>query len=282
MEKRKKIMAGVLSVMVIGLGYFLYEGLVWISTDDAQVQAHTLMLSSKVGGVVIEVMAEENQKVKAGQALARLDPREYANEVKQAESQVGSQAAKLKDAETGFKRMADLYSKSAVSKQQYDNAEANFQDLSKRYLAAQAGLDTANLNLSYTEIKAPADGIVGRKSIEPGMVIPPGQAMFGFVDASSRWVVANFKETELKYIEPGKPAEVTVDAISHRSFEGVVESVSPSTGATFSLLPPDNATGNFTKVVQRVPIRVKLTNLSESDIDHLRAGLSADVSIRRH
>jgi membrane fusion protein (multidrug efflux system) len=112
------------------------------------------------------------------------------------------------------------------------------------------------------------------------MMAGAGQPLFGFVSSDERWATANFKETEMKGVTPGKEAEIEVDAISGKKFEGVVESISPSTGATFSLLPPDNATGNFTKVVQRVPVRVKLINLSPEDIQLLQAGLSAEVKVK--
>jgi membrane fusion protein (multidrug efflux system) len=112
------------------------------------------------------------------------------------------------------------------------------------------------------------------------MVIPPGQPLFGFVESSSRWVMANFKETEITHIEKGKAVKIEVDALPGQEFKGEVESLSPSTGAVFSLLPPDNATGNFTKVVQRVPVKIKLLDLTPNDIEKLQAGLSANVSIK--
>ena len=114
------------------------------------------------------------------------------------------------------------------------------------------------------------------------MVIPAGQSLFGFVSSSERWVEANFKETQLSSVKPGQKVDVTVDAIDGRTFEGTVESKGAATGATFTLLPPDNATGNFTKVVQRVPVKIVLKNLSPTDVDDLAAGLSAVVSVKVH
>ena len=107
-------------------------------------------------------------------------------------------------------------------------------------------------------------------------------AFEGFVEAKDRWIMANFKETDLSDFHLGSKATVTVDAIPHKTFAGEVESVSPSTGATFALLPPDNATGNFTKVVQRIPVRIKLKDLQPDEVDHLQAGLSAVVSVNKH
>ncbi|WP_413558659.1 HlyD family secretion protein [Bdellovibrio sp. HCB209] len=281
-NKKKQLMIGAGAVVVVGAAIFGYYEWSHVSTDNAQIQAHTLMLSSKVPGIVIEVLVNDNEQVKEGQVLARIDSQDYKNNVKQAEADLEGVKAKLHDAETNYKRMADLLRQNVVSRAQYDNAEATFRELSKRVQAIQAQVSTAQLNASYTEIKAPKDGRIARKSVEPGMVIPPGQPLFGFVEGSTRWVIANFKETEITHIEMGKPVNIEVDALPGKSFRGEVESLSPSTGAVFSLLPPDNATGNFTKVVQRVPVKIKLLDLSEKDIEKLQAGLSANVSVKVH
>ncbi|MFM6930300.1 MAG: HlyD family secretion protein [Bdellovibrio sp.] len=279
-NKRKELMIGggiVAFVVVAVFGYYEWSH---VSTDNAQIQAHTLMLSSKVPGIVLEVLAQDNEAVKEGQVLARIDSKDYANNVKQVESELEGVKAKLRDAESNYKRMSDLYKQNVVSRAQYDNAEATFREVGKKVQAFQAQLSQAELNASYTEIKAPADGRIARKAVEPGMVIPAGQPLFGFVASKDRWVMANFKETEITNISKGKPVKIEVDALPGMDFHGEVESLSPSTGAVFSLLPPDNATGNFTKVVQRVPVKIKLLNLTPEDIDRLQAGLSANVSVK--
>jgi membrane fusion protein (multidrug efflux system) len=138
------------------------------------------------------------------------------------------------------------------------------------------------LNLDYTSVRAPVDGQIARRAVDVGTYVSAGTAIFGFVPFDERWVDANFKETQLDSITVGKKAEVTVDAIPGKTFSGVVESLSPATGATFTLLPPDNATGNFTKVVQRVPVRILLKNLSMKDFELLQAGLSANVDVLKH
>jgi membrane fusion protein (multidrug efflux system) len=278
--KRKRIVGTVLAVVALVVIRVAYEHFTWVTTDNAQVSAHTVMLSSRVAGTVEEVKVQENQKVKAGQILAVIDSSTYETKVRQAESELESQRARFHDAEVNFKRVQQLVSKGAVSRQQFDTAQANYRELQKRVASAQAQLDQAKLNLQYTEIEAPSDGTIARRSVEPGMVVPPGQPLFGFVEGGHRWVVANFKETELSGIRLGAHTEVSVDALEGKDYVGEVESISPTTGAVFSLLPPDNATGNFTKVVQRVPVRIRLINLTENDIDHLRAGLSAEVSVR--
>ena len=278
--KRKKILSIIGAIAVPMFGYFIYESIFYVSTDNAQVQAHTLMLSSKVSGFVVKVNVEENQKVKAGDVLVEISPQDFQNSIAQSEGDLGSLQARARDAQLNFKRIADLYKQGAVSQQQYDSAEATARELDRKLKGSQAQVEQAKLNLSYTQVRAPSDGVIARKAVEVGMLAPVGQPLMGFVASSDRWVTANFKETELRSIAPGKGVHVEVDAIPGRRFEGVVESLSPSTGATFSLLPPDNATGNFTKVVQRVPVRIKLTGLTADDIDRLHAGLSAYVSVR--
>ncbi|WP_413575863.1 HlyD family secretion protein [Bdellovibrio sp. HCB290] len=279
-NKKKQVMIGAGAVLTVAAAIFGYYEWSHVSTDNAQIQAHTLMLSSKVPGIVVEVLVQENEPVKEGQVLARIDSQDYKNNVKSAEADLEGVKAKLHDAEANYKRMGDLFRQNVISRAQYDNAEAVYRELSKKVQAIQAQVSTAQLNASYTEIKAPKDGRIARKSVEPGMVIPSGQPLFGFVESSSRWVIANFKETEITHIEQGKPVKVEVDALPGQEFHGEIESLSPSTGAIFSLLPPDNATGNFTKVVQRVPVKIKLLNLTEKEIEKLQAGLSANVSVK--
>ncbi len=146
--------------------------------------------------------------------------------------------------------------------------------------AARAALAQAQLQLSYTRIAAPGTGVVARKNVEPGQYVNPGQALMAVVPLSDVWVTANLKETQLKGIRVGSPATVTVDAYPGMTFHGAVESISPATGAQFSLLPPENATGNFTKVVQRVPVRLRLNSSGNPNVP-LRPGMSAEVSIRK-
>jgi membrane fusion protein, multidrug efflux system len=136
--------------------------------------------------------------------------------------------------------------------------------------------------LEYTKIKAPSNGIIAKKSAEIGQFANPGVPLVGFVDTDERWVIANFKETEIEYIKNGEQAIIDVDAYTNKKYFGTVFSMSSATGATFTLLPPDNATGNFTKVVQRVPVKIKFDKLTEKDIEKLRNGLSVIVKVRKN
>jgi membrane fusion protein (multidrug efflux system) len=278
--RRHGIIAGLLILALSGGSYLAYQSYYYVSTDNAMVQAATTLISSRVAGIIVKAEVNENQKVQAGQVLLEIKPEDYQSLVDQLESDRASLAAQLHGAEVNYRRVLELFHNGASTQERLDTAETQYRTLQKKLKAAEAQVNSAKLNLDDTRILAPTDGKVGRKSFEVGMMANAGQPLFGFVEGNERWVEANLKETDLDLVTEGKKAYVTVDAISGREYEGVVESISPTTGATFSLLPPDNATGNFTKVVQRVPVRIKLLNLSEHDVDRLQSGLSAEVKIR--
>ncbi|GAA3944970.1 HlyD family secretion protein [Hymenobacter algoricola] len=142
----------------------------------------------------------------------------------------------------------------------------------------QADLDNARLQLSYTTLVAPANGVVSRKNVQPGQVVAPGQQLIGLVASEKTWIIANFKETQLATMKVGQPVKVEVDAYPNEEFAGHVESLSAATGARFALLPPDNASGNFVKVTQRVPVKIALDKL---DAEHpLRAGMSVTATVQ--
>ena len=143
---------------------------------------------------------------------------------------------------------------------------------------AQAALQQAQLNLQYTAIKAPTTGVISRRSVEPGQVIQAGQPLFALVDLADVWITANFKETQLKGVRPGQSATISVDALGGREFKGHVDSIAAATGAKFSLLPPENASGNYVKVVQRVPVKIVLE--PGEDSNHLlRPGMSVTPTV---
>ena len=281
-EKKKNIIGLVAAAAAILIFYFVYQGYRYEGTDDASIQAHSLMLSARIGGTVEKVLVDENDKVKAGQVLAQIDSQDSTNAYNQAAADVESVAADYQQAAQDYQRVAKLFKEEAVSQQQLDAALARYRGLAQRLKATQAKADQAKLNLTYTQITAPDDGAIAKRSAEAGMVVPQGQALFGFVGSKERWVTADFKETQLHRLQAGQKVEVKVDAVPGKKFEGEVEGFSSGTGSTFTLLPPDNSTGNFTKVVQRVPVKIKLLNLTSEDIDRLQAGLSADVSVKIH
>lgn len=228
-----------------------------------------------------------------------------SGERSQLDAQVIAAQAANTNAQANLARMQTLAGKQIVSKQQLDaaqaaataaqaqvlaaqrqvatagsqisTAEAGVRVAEARTGAAQAALDNAKLQLSYTRITAPASGLVARKQVEVGQLVSAGQPVMNIVADTGVWVTANFKETQLNDIKVGQPVEFDVDAYGKCTAEGKVESLSGATGAKFALLPPDNATGNFTKVVQRVPIRIAVTKGCPNH--PLRPGLSVDVHV---
>jgi membrane fusion protein (multidrug efflux system) len=281
MNKKKKILLAAGAVALIAGLYFAYEHFTYVTTDNAQVDAHSVMIAPKVPGYVTAVNVREGQKVNKGDVLAEIDGRDYENTLTQMKGELTSMEARMRDAQKNYKRTSDLFAKNVVSRQQYDSATAAFNEVRAKHDAVAAQVAQAALNLENTKLKAPSDGFIAKKTVEVGQLAAAGVPLLGFVDAGERWVTANFKETEIADIHPGNRVWVDVDAIPGKTFTGKVESLSSATGATFALLPPDNATGNFTKVVQRVPVRIHLENLSPEDVEKLRAGLSATVKVEK-
>lgn len=304
---------GVVLLALVGLGArrWIY-GLSHVSTDNAQVDGHIVPILPKVGGFVTEVRIDENQNVKAGDTLVVLDDRDYKVRLAQAEAdlavalagvsnraRVGQAEAQVEQAQANalkaradLERLRPLAQQDIVSKQQLDAVEAGARAADAALAASQAALlaadarvgaaraarDQAALNLSYTRVIAPAAGVVSKKTVELGQLVQAGQPLMSVVPLEDVWLTANLKETEVENVKPGEPAEFTVDAYPGIRFRGRVESVSPATGARFSLLPPDNATGNFTKVVQRLPVRVRPEKVDPAH--PLRPGMSVVVTIQ--
>jgi membrane fusion protein (multidrug efflux system) len=210
------------------------------------------------------VAAAEAQKAAADSARSQIAEAEAGVRVaesKLVQARAGEQQAhaELQTAQTGPQQVTAMKARAAA-------AEAHVQQ-------TRAALAQAELNLQYTTVKAPAKGIVSRKSIEVGQIVQPGQPLMAIIPLDTIWVTANFKETQLTNLRPGQKAVVTVDAYGGRQFTGHVESIAAATGARFSLLPPENATGNYVKVVQRVPVKIALDG--GQDAEHLlRPGMS--------
>ena len=224
-----------------------------------------------------------------------------------AKANIEAAKVKLNLAQKDYERYLNLVKDGSVTQQQFDQAKAQkesaqaaFNAANDQYNAAvkqvgttqsqlvvsnsgvtqrQADVDFAKLQLSYTEIKAPTSGIVSKKNIQKGQLIQPGQALFAIVNDNSIYVTANFKETQLEDIKAGSRVKIEVDAYPDQDVEGEVYNFAPITGAKGSLLPPDNATGNFVKVVQRVPVKIKITKAPKEILEKLRPGMSVKVSV---
>jgi membrane fusion protein (multidrug efflux system) len=395
-QVRRLLMIGAVVLIAIVVGLFLYyhnrE-----TTDDAQVDGHITPIASKIYGRVGQVLVLDNQPVKAGQVLVKIDPRDYQASLEQAKAQLalaesdaqsagvdvprtrenvasGTSSADAQlagatadlqtaqvtydqartsdlayaqanidkshaNAELGqadLARYKPLLDKGEISKQQYDAAKANADatasalkadqeklaqaqrsvEIAKSQLAAaaarvdqakagvasahadfkqvsmrasdaqgkvakvqeaQAMLQAAELNLSYTDIVSPVDGVVTHKQVEPGQIVQQGQGLLVVVPLQDVWVTANFKETQLRKMKAGQKAEVHVDTYG-KTFPGHVDSIAGATGAVLSLLPPENATGNYVKVVQRIPVKIVLDPIPP-DQAILRPGMNVDATV---
>lgn len=388
------ILGGGLVLALVAGGFWLHYRY-RVSSDDAQVDGHIMPVAAKVYGSVLEVPVNDNQQVKAGDVLVRIDPRDLQAKVDQekaalalAESQAnaaqvtipltretthsgttgmsaglaGSEAqvaqaeaaiaqagtdqsiaqsnlaaavANNEKAQSDLARMRPLVAKAEISQQQFDSytaaakvteaqlkaaqdrvqysgqaittakaaadaARARVQQMQAevaqstagerqvqvssaqaasagaRVQEARADLAAAELNLSYTTIVAPADGVVTKKSVEPGQIVQPGQALMAVIPLKDVWVTANFKETQLANVHPGQRAEINVDMYG-RTIEGKVDSIAGGTGARMSLLPPENATGNYVKVVERIPVKIVFDSLPSGIV--LRPGMNVDATI---
>ncbi|MBC7419171.1 MAG: HlyD family secretion protein [Bdellovibrio sp.] len=281
-SKKKNIFLGIGAIAAMIAIYFVYEFFMYVETDNAYIEAHSVLISAKVPGYIKEIFINDGQKVKKGDILVQIDDRDYKAAFEAAQSEVLSLEARKKDTEKNFYRLRELLAKSVVSQQQYDAANAAYNEMKAKYDSAKSRATQAEISLEYTQLKAPSDGVIARSSAEIGQLANPGTALVGFVSSKQRWITANFKETELSDIKVGRKVDIKIDALNGKNFSGEVESISSATGSTFTLLPPDNATGNFTKVVQRVPVKIKINNLSEQDKDSMQAGLSAVVKVHLH
>ncbi|WP_409288899.1 HlyD family secretion protein [Pseudomonas sp. KCJK8927] len=330
-------MAALTLAVIAGAGY----GSHWWSTarfiedtDDAYVGADVTVISAKVPGYITEVAVVDNQFVKAGDLLARIDVRDYkaalaktdgavaaqrarlANldavellqqaVISQAKAQIDARSAEAQRALNDRVRYQTLVSSQAVSVQSAQRVEATWKTAQADRAHAEAGLlaarqqlavigtqreqtraalaqaeadrQQAQLNIVYTELRAPVDGYVGNRRAKVGAYAAAGSQLISVVPAHGLWVDANFKEDQLAHMQVGQAVSVTADILPGRTFHGRVESIAPATGAQFSVLPPENATGNFTKIVQRVPVRVRLEG-NDADFGALRPGLSVFAEI---
>jgi membrane fusion protein (multidrug efflux system) len=309
---------------------YLTTGRYLQSTDDAYVKADTTLISPKVSGYIAEVLVGDNEAVKAGQVLARIDDRDFKAALEQARADVAAsdaavrnfdaqialqqpliqqQAAEVDAADANLKfaeqeraRYDDLMKSGSGTVQRAQQTDAALRAQNAQLQQGKAGLIAANrkievlttdrakavaqldraravaqqaeLNLSYTQITAPVDGTVGARTLRVGQFVQAGTQLMAVVPLDQVYVVANFKETQLTYVRNGQPVEVRIDSFRSSPLKGHVDSLSPASGLEFALLPPDNATGNFTKIVQRVPVKIVLDDRSLSGL--LRPGMSAE------
>ena len=314
--------------------YYWTTGRFLESTDDAYVQAHSVLISPKVSGYISEVPVDDNQPVKAGQVLARIDPRDYQTALDQARAdvaaaqagidtfnqqlaeqtliieqdrqQVSSDQAALVFSQQDFQRYTDLEKTGYGTVQRAQQAAADIREKqaalqhdtavvaaaerqvgvfkaqlaqAKATLVQQQAMEhQAELNLSYTTITAPVDGTVGVRTLRVGEYVQAGTQLMAVAPLQAVYVVANYKETQLTDVWPGQPVTIDVDTFPGTTVHGHVDSLAPASGQEFALLPPDNATGNFTKIVQRIPVKIDIDK-DEPLLGRLRPGMSVEPTI---
>jgi membrane fusion protein (multidrug efflux system) len=305
-----------------------------VSTDDAYVKADNTTIAPKVSGYIAAVLVGDNEPVRAGQILARIDDRDFKVALEQAKADVGAAKANIANkraaiaaqqsaiaaagativvdqanetfAEQEDKRYAELASKGfgsvqnaqqaasriaaaratvardtaalASATRQLDVLQAELGQAQAALARAEAAQHQAELNLSYTSIVAPIDGVVANRTLRVGQYVQAGTQLMAVVPTEAAYIIANYKETQLTNVRAGQPVEVEVDMFPGRVFRGRIDSLSPASGQEFALLPPDNATGNFTKVVQRIPVKIVLNAGSPLAVV-LRPGMSVYPTI---
>ena len=389
-----------LAVSVLAVGFFwVFTEDVNPSTDDAQVDGHSIVIAPRVPGYVQKMLIDDNTHVKQGDLMIQLDPADYqakvdearaalqvaearaaalkitvpftigttssatiaasaqveaerselasaeatyqrlsTSELKFAEANIAARKAELDKADSDVKRTRTLAELSEISRQQFDAYMATDEVARNEWLAAQQKLDAtkreaeaakaaqdtahariaqgeaevrqskaqqlesgvrkadyqsaladveqakatlnqALLNLSYTQLRAPMNATVTKRTVEPGQQFAVGQAMFDLVPLDEIWITANLKETQMAHVRPGQKVRIDVDTYGHKTFYGVVDSIASSTGSRQALLPPENATGNFVKVVQRIPVKI-LVHQGSGDGDVLRPGMNVEVKVK--
>lgn len=258
------------AALILGAGNgYLFNG---ESTDDAFIDGHVIAISPKVSGHIARVYVKDNQEVNEGDALFDIDDRDYVVQLNLVQADLNAVKAEFDQAQKDFERYQKLKDTGDISEQRYDEAVFHLRTAEAKRDGAQARLKQAELNVSYTKVIAPAAGQIARKNIEPGAFVQAGQVLAGIV-SPERWVTANFKETQLTHMHPGQKAVIRVDAFPSLKLSGHVDSIQEGTGSKFSLLPAENATGNFIKVVQRVPVKIVFDN-PPTQHDSLPLGLS--------
>ncbi|MBV9551804.1 MAG: HlyD family secretion protein [Alphaproteobacteria bacterium] len=285
-KRRNLLVAAVIGLPLltaaIAFAFYWFTTLRWFeATDDAYTQADNVVIAPHVAGYVAQLLVTDNQRVKAGDVLVRIDPRPYKAALDQAVATQQKDEASLANAQRNFARDAALIKDQlAVTQQQYDTDKATVAAGQAQVESDRAQVEAARLNLDYTVVRAPIDGAVGDRSVQLGAYVQPGQGLMTIVPMGTAiYVVANFKETQIERMFRGEKAGLSIDTFPGVNFVGTVDSLAPGSGAQFALLPPENATGNFTKIVQRVPVKIVIDNPPAERLDQLRPGLSVEANV---
>ena len=258
--RRPSVIVATAALVIVGIGYggfATFHSFTHESTDDAFIDVHFVSVAPKIAGRVAVVHVDDNQLVKKGDVLVEIDPRDFQVALAQAKANLAKDKATQVQANVNEKRAQDLFTKKVMSAQERDTNVATSDSSKASVEADEAAVEQAELNLGYTKVIAPVDGYVTKEAVATGDYVQVGQAFMSLVPPRV-WVTANFKETQLRNMQPGQPVDISVDAYPSLKLRGRVDSIQAGSGAAFSMLPPENATGNYVKVVQRVPVKIVL------------------------
>ena len=311
--KKRYLAIGLGILVAIGVGYFIHETLMFQSTDDAYVETTTVQVAPRVAGQITDVYITDNQRVHEGDLVAKIDDADYIVKVEQAKAryerallnQTNAKAnltaanTNIEVAKKDLERYKNLYEQGAVSKQTLDAAQAKYDAAQAQQTTAEQALfskegtkvadadlkelkalkDQAELNLSYTKIYAPQNGTVSNRRVEKGMYVQVGTPLFVVVP-DDVWVVANYKENQLRHMKPGQEVQIKVDTYPDKVFKGKVDSIQRSSGAKSSMFPPENAVGSFVKIVQRIPVKIVFTEKIDPEEYNIVPGMSVVPKVR--
>jgi membrane fusion protein (multidrug efflux system) len=287
----------ILSILGAAYWYFFLRG--YVGTDDAYVDSYPITISSKILGRIKTLALDEGDTVNAGQILIQLDDRDLRAEEAQAkadldyvEKAVPAARVALDKAKDDYDRASVQYKNGVIPQEKYDHAHRAYQLTQAQYDMAlsQVTLSNSKLEVVETELKnttieSPSNGVVVKKWAMPGDIVQPGQPIFTIYDLDSVWITANFEETKIASIGHDAPVEIHVDAFPNLKVEGRVLMIISATASEFALIPPDNASGNFTKITQRVPVKIKIVKQTlngQNVFRPLMPGMSVEVKIHKN
>ena len=308
-NRKKRIVAYIIIIaaLIIAYAYYRYQSAHYVSTDDAFIGGQPVLIAPHISGYVSKLHILDNEHVKKGKLLLEIDDKTFMLQVKEAKVDMEVANSKLDVAKSNYEIAIDaqntaaidmyrnqlLSTGSAISLEKFEHTIALYQaaksavkatqaliELSKSNVdKAKANLSQAELTLSYTKIYAPADGYVAKKNFDIGSFVTTGSPVMAIV-LDDKWVNANFKETQITNIRIGQSVDIEIDAYPDKIFKGKIQSIQSGTGAAFSLLPPENATGNFVKTVQRVPVKIVFDEIPNQKDYFLALGLSVEPTVK--
>jgi membrane fusion protein (multidrug efflux system) len=284
----------IITIIVLIFWFYLFNKRNFVSTDDAYIDANHVSVSAKLLGRISELIVDEGDSVHAGQVLVKLDDSDLRAQEAQAraslelaQENIILAKVNLKRAENDYERARSQFRDDVIAKEKFDHVQSDYEAARARTRIATAQAQTAaaqlgiiETQLNNTTLASPMDGVVSKRWAIAGDIVQPGQAIFSIYDLKNVWVTANLEETRLAVLHEGDPVAIKVDSYPHREFTGNIIRIGSNTAAQFSLLPPNNASGNFTKITQRVPITISIDRPAGSVPIRLLPGMSVNIRIK--